>query len=144
MRKKGWGLFLRDVKDNWLGIVIAAAAILAFQLIFSTICPMQLFFGLPCPGCGLTRAAFLLLRGQVKAAFFMHPFLFVWILVAVYWAFFRYVIGKSAKGFLQLVSVVCILMVCFYIYRMIRYFPDKEPMNPLVTGIVNRAWSHVR
>ena len=30
-------------------------------------------FGIPCPGCGLSRATFALLRGDVHAAIAVHP-----------------------------------------------------------------------
>jgi hypothetical protein len=30
-------------------------------------------FGVPCPGCGMTRAILLLLRGEVAASLHMHP-----------------------------------------------------------------------
>jgi hypothetical protein len=37
------------------------------------VCPSKLLTGLPCPGCGVTRAVVLLLRGQPWAAVLMNP-----------------------------------------------------------------------
>ena len=37
------------------------------------LCPFALAFGIPCPGCGLSRATFALLRGDIHAALAMHP-----------------------------------------------------------------------
>ena len=37
-------------------------------------CPVQSALGLPCPGCGLSRATAALLRGNWLAAFALHPF----------------------------------------------------------------------
>ena len=36
-------------------------------------CPMAEMFGVPCPGCGMTRAILLLERGDVSASLHMHP-----------------------------------------------------------------------
>jgi hypothetical protein len=52
------------------GFVAVAAAIVAFRV---PTCPTALFLGVPCPGCGLTRATLLLLSGDVAGALRMHP-----------------------------------------------------------------------
>lgn len=41
------------------------------------LCPLAFFLGLPCPGCGLTRATIALLHGDVHGAFVAHPLVFV-------------------------------------------------------------------
>lgn len=38
-----------------------------------TICPFALCTGTACPGCGMTRAATALIRGDLTAAFAYHP-----------------------------------------------------------------------
>ncbi len=40
-------------------------------------CPSAGFLGIPCPGCGLTRATLELLSGDVRAALAFHPLVFV-------------------------------------------------------------------
>jgi hypothetical protein len=37
------------------------------------LCPMAGSFGIPCPGCGLTRATLALLDGDVRGALQLHP-----------------------------------------------------------------------
>lgn len=37
------------------------------------LCPMASSFGIPCPGCGLTRATLALLHGDVHHALAFHP-----------------------------------------------------------------------
>lgn len=38
------------------------------------ICPWKAATGLPCPGCGLTRASIWLVRGDIAGALKFHPF----------------------------------------------------------------------
>lgn len=57
-------------------LVLAALGFVAARLRLP-ICPFSFFVGLPCPGCGLSRATFALLRGDVHAAFAAHPLVFV-------------------------------------------------------------------
>ncbi len=59
-----------------LGLVSFAMS-LGFPL-----CPMAASLGVPCPGCGLTRATLALLRGDVAAALHFHPL--VWLLTPLF------------------------------------------------------------
>ena len=50
-------------------------------------CPFFALTGLRCAGCGATRAAHLLLRGDLTGALAQNPLLFVALLFAVLFAF---------------------------------------------------------
>ncbi|MBZ0122044.1 MAG: DUF2752 domain-containing protein [Sandaracinaceae bacterium] len=45
----------------------------AIAIIDFPICPTRLMFGIPCPGCGLTRASVALLSGDLVAMLRFHP-----------------------------------------------------------------------
>lgn len=49
------------------------------------LCPLASSFGIPCPGCGLTRATLALLHGDVRAALRLHPL--VWLLTPLFVGF---------------------------------------------------------
>lgn len=57
-------------------------------------CPFKLIFGIPCPGCGTTRALRLLLNGQIRTAFYTNPLgllmVFLIILSFGFWLIDRY------------------------------------------------------
>ncbi len=56
-----------------------------------TICPTAGLTGYPCPGCGLTRAALAVVRGDFATALAFHPLVFV--------------VGPAAVGYLCLAAV---------------------------------------
>ncbi len=61
-----------------VGGVVAVLAALRIP-----ICPFAGVFGIPCPGCGLSRATFALLRGDFHGAYATHPAVFVALPAAV-------------------------------------------------------------
>jgi hypothetical protein len=66
------------LRDRRLSSIICGAALL--QLLLTLIgapgwtCPIFHTFGIPCPGCGLTRATVFLFRGNWKEAITLHAF----------------------------------------------------------------------
>jgi len=49
-------------------VALTAAGITTWQ------CPLRSTLGMPCPGCGLTRAMFLFVQGHWRASISMHAF----------------------------------------------------------------------
>lgn len=47
------------------------------------LCPTKMVFGIPCPGCGTTRAMGLLLNGNIKEAFFMNPNIIITLIMMI-------------------------------------------------------------
>lgn len=68
---------------------------LVFALVGPPVCPTALFFGIPCPGCGLTRATLALLHGDVGTALRLHPLVFVLTPV------FAYALGASLLDYVR-------------------------------------------
>ncbi len=61
-----------------------------------TICPLALATGMACPGCGMTRAAGHLLRGDFAAAIVYHPLVpAIALLATVGWVWF--VLRRSGR-----------------------------------------------
>jgi hypothetical protein len=56
------------------GVVAALGALAGLAVLLEApLCPTASLFGLPCPGCGLTRATLALLQGQFAQALRLHP-----------------------------------------------------------------------
>ncbi|HEX6299186.1 MAG TPA: DUF2752 domain-containing protein [Acidimicrobiia bacterium] len=90
-----------------------------------TICPVALCTGTACPGCGMTRAASRLLRGDVGAALSFHPLIPLIALLAVAgWTWFVLVrAGKIEPPDRGLVNGVLVLtaiaLVAVWIVRLV-------------------------
>ncbi|MEA1902109.1 MAG: DUF2752 domain-containing protein [Actinomycetota bacterium] len=61
-----------------------------------TVCPIALFMGHACPGCGMTRATSYLVRGDFGTAFTLHP-LVVLIAAQVIGAWVWFVLRKTGR-----------------------------------------------
>lgn len=79
--------------------MVLGAAILTLDL---PLCPTRHLFGIPCPGCGLTRATLALFRGELAAAMALHPMVLV-ILPILGWMLLRACLVSA--GFLGRTSI---------------------------------------
>ena len=78
---RGW------IRQGLCGLAVLAMLFAGAYLSASILgwgCPVQHFTGVPCPGCGLSRALFALLRLDFAAAFRYHPMIYVLPPVALY------------------------------------------------------------
>lgn len=76
----------------------------------------------------MTRAAFAVLRGNFALAWQMHPFVYVLGGYVVVLLFRRYILQKEVKSMIKYLIVIAGAMIGFYIYRMVKYFPNESPM----------------
>lgn len=118
-----------DIRNNGIGLLGVVLYFVCSLLFFKEVCPMLIVTGLPCPACGLTRAGLLLLQGDFAGAFSMHPFIYVWIAFALYFGYNRYIRGRKMPMGMTLIVLIILAMVVYYGYRMLCYFPDREPMT---------------
>jgi hypothetical protein len=123
------------------------------------VCPTAGLLGIPCPGCGLTRATLAVLRGDFAGAFGFHPLVFVLAplyvgaLVTAAWLYVRGPRSRSlstpsaelAARPWQLrvpvtlfASVLVVLVLGVWISRFFGYFGGPVPVETYA------AWSHGR
>ena len=119
--------------------VIITVFLIVFQVLAGTLCFFQATMGMPCPGCGMTRAYTCLFELDIKGALYYHP-LFWYIPIIVFAVLYKYIrYNKQSVMWFNIFTILSLfLFVGVYIVRMILYFPHTEPlvMNP--NSIVQR------
>ena len=103
-------------------------------------CTFAALFHHPCPGCGLSRAAHLLLDGHVAESLRMHPFVVpllaahacvalatvrTTVLEGAPWMFFRDRLGRASLYFL---GGVYVAMIVLWILRAFGLFGGSVPI----------------
>ncbi len=106
------------------GVLLLLAAV---GLLFG--CPVKRITGLPCPGCGMTRACLSLLRLDFAAAVRWHPLCFIIPLLAAMFIFKDTAAGKRFWSCTPLLAGIAALCLLTYFVRMGLYFPKTAPMN---------------
>ena len=124
------------------------AGIVAFRLPF---CPLASVLGVPCPGCGLTRATLALAHGELKHAHELHPLvlvlapLFIWAMSS---AAISYVRGPhparpvrrrlASRTVTVLASLLMLATLGVWGARFLGYFGGPVPVETL------SDWSRAR
>jgi len=115
-------------KKYFFPVAICIFFLEIINFLFGSVCYSTILFGIPCPACGITRAAKLLLTGHFRESFQMHPLLFLVIIGVVIYPLLKKLL-KNYRFFINSYVIICILIfVCFYIYRLQKYYPNVEPM----------------
>lgn len=116
--------------------------VLGISIIILTLdeaCISKLTTGLPCPGCGSTRAALALINFDFKAYFHYNPLLILTIIIIFISVYKVDLILNYKKVF---ISILLIYLI-FYIYRMILYFPNIEPMDYNSKSLVCKLYNFI-
>ena len=126
----------------WKGhkpIILAAAVIAALYSLMFTLgitCPIRHITGISCPGCGMTRALFCALCGNIKGAFYYHP---LWIALIV-GAILLIVLAIKRKRTLIVFTLISlgVIFAAVYLYRLFFVSQDVVVFSP-DDGAIARA-----
>ena len=131
-------------RGRWMTVLLLGLFLFFLIELLGSSCFFARVFGIPCLGCGSSRAFSLLLQGRFGEAFRMHPLILVSLalilailvfIVMKLWAIRQ---GKSFQLPLSprttraiLFSLIALYLIV-YLVRMILFFPHTEPMcyNP--------------
>ena len=70
-----------------LFVLCIYTVIILFAFYLKLPCIWKYLFGVPCPGCGMTRAVFSAINGDFGASFSFHPMVFSLPLLLLYFIF---------------------------------------------------------
>lgn len=125
---------------NHLELIVAIGVAIILMNIFGIGCPILYLTGVPCMGCGMTRAFMALVRMDLVDAFLYHP---LWWLVPVY-LFVLSFREKISKRQLKIITVCVIaLFVIIYVVRLINSTDQIvriDIKNGLIYKIIKRVW----
>lgn len=119
----------RDLLRYRVALVVVAGYLLFMRFVCGAGCPLVWLTGLPCPACGLTRAAKLVFLGQFAEAYQMHPMIYPILLFLFLFFFYRYILGKELPYAIWWGVLIFGTCIGLYFYRMMTQFPGSAPMG---------------
>lgn len=118
----------RDLYQYRWSIIGLLLYYIIVNLFFDTICPFANLTGIPCPGCGMTRALVLLLQGDLKQSVQYHPLLIPILCLVIWFCWKRYIKGENIKRSTPILITVAFALFITYFIRMCNYYPNEIPM----------------
>ena len=104
--------------NGLLVLLILGALAYASALLFGWNCPIKYLTGVPCPGCGLSRALAALLRLDFRTALRFHPMVFVLPPVVLYALFGKKPLLGSKNLERMLLWSVIVLDIAIWLIRL--------------------------
>lgn len=116
--------------------VLTIGLIIILLLLFPYQCPVQHSIGIPCPSCNMTTSAYwFFLKGDIKTSLYYHAML-IPTCMTIGLLFITY-LKKKYKWTRKILFIWAIVMIIYYLYRMIFIFPNP-PMNFDDTSILTK------
>ena len=131
--KKAFEILKNDIKSLRLPVLLIAICFAVTICLFGEVCPMLIALHFPCPACGLTRAAFSLLRLDPVSAWAFNPAIFLWIplLLITLILHFR---GKRTKVMIPFAIFTALATIVIYVLRILNLIPGS-PLSVLFPAL---------
>ena len=120
---------------SWISLAAALVLLYGGMHLAGITCPIKYMTGISCAGCGMTRAAFALVRGNIHQAYYYHPLVFLMPLIPVLYLYRNHMKHNVRKFILVMIIG---LFIAVYLFRM------ADPANEIVaanpeTGLIFRV-----
>ncbi len=100
-------------------LIIGGAVILLGLMAFFGFykCPFRFITGIPCPGCGMTRAFRELVKGNIRRAFYYHPLWPMALGAAILLVLYFFDIIKPSWKIIEITAVLAAtaLIICYLV-----------------------------
>lgn len=102
---------------NYLPFTVGIVLLYFLFTITKIGCPIKYITGIPCLGCGMTRATLSILKLDFDMAFYYHPMIFV-LLPTVIAYFVSFILNRAKSNIWKIIFyTVCVLFVVCYFIR---------------------------
>lgn len=117
--------FLKRQMDKHKIIIIMAVSVIVTR----GECLIKRITGVPCPSCGLTRSLKAFIRLDFHEGFYYHPLSIFIVISILYFIYSKKPMGGSKKSQILIISMVLVIILGTYAYRMYNLFPNIAPMD---------------
>lgn len=122
-------------KTNLKLAIIAILGFLLYYLLnlytgFAIFCPFHKFTGLYCPGCGVTRMLFSLIKLDFYQAFRYNPLVFILLIIGIIYLLIKFILKKFNIIIKVPNYVWYILIIIVIIYGILRNIPEFDWLAP--------------
>ena len=122
-------------KTNLKLAIIALLGFLLYYLLnlytgFAIFCPFHKFTGLYCPGCGVTRLLFSLIKLDFYQAFRYNPLVFILLIIGIIYLLIKFILKKFNIIIKVPNYVWYILIIIVIIYGILRNIPEFSWLAP--------------
>ena len=129
-----------ELKQMKAAIFIITVYMVLVDFLFGYVCPSMVILGLPCPGCGLTRAAISLAHLDFNMALYYNPMIFFALpLIGIY--IFMYLKNYNHRKLFYPTFVIIIVAFIVFFIRISQGF-GTEPLvinkNALIFRLFGR------
>lgn len=141
---QGWHLLCQDGKKLWWTLPAFLLYCVIGKGLFGQVCPFRILFGIPCPGCGFTRALRCLAVGDFLEAFQMYPLALAILFLLLSAGILRYGMHQDLRVLRPALWTLLLLCLVVYGVRMFLYFPDVPPLTFRDDALLPRLWETAR
>lgn len=122
-------------KTNLKLAIIAILGFLLYYLLnlytgFAIFCPFHKFTGFYCPGCGITRLLFSLIKLDFYQAFRYNPLVFILLIIGIIYLLIKSILKKFNIIIKVPNYVWYILIIIVIIYGILRNIPEFSWLAP--------------
>ena len=121
---------------KYLDPLLAVLAVVALYLFLDFVgigCPIKFVTGIPCAGCGMTRAWFSLMRGDISGAFYYHPLFALPVVFIIVWIL-RKKEKISSLVYRTILVIGVLIFIAAYIIRL--FIPDAVVEIDIRNGLI--------